>query len=91
MAAEKIHLPGGKKGERQLQRLLKPIQNRQISSELNVTEAWVAKVDRRLQKLENADTGRDRRLNKMWRWAQEKWRKEGWNDDPEDNAGTGSE
>jgi len=73
----KIHLPEGKKGERELKRMLKPVRDRKISSELEVTEAWVSKVDRRLAKLENADNGRDSRLNKLWKWMQEVQRRQG--------------
>lgn len=82
----KVHLPGGKKGERQLKRLLQPIKNKKIASDLDVTESWVKKMERRVAKLENADTGRDKRLNKMWEWVQRQWRKEGYTDDEsEDN------
>lgn len=73
----KIHLPDNKAGRRKLKSIQKKTQTRKISSELGVTEAWVKKQERRLDKLENADTGRDKRLNLMWQWANDIWRREG--------------
>lgn len=82
----KIHLPGGKKGERLLKRMLKPVKRGEIASELGVSEAWVQQIERRLDKLENAAKGEDSRDDKIWKWVQEQWRKEGW-DATEDNIG----
>lgn len=71
----KIHMT-----EKELKRVQKKVQTRQIAAELDVTEAWVKKVEREIASLKNADTGQNRRFNKMWRWANEVWRREGWTD-----------
>lgn len=72
-----MYLPDTKKGRRQLAGIEKKVRIHQISDELGVTEAWVKKVDRRLTTLEKAKKGEDNRLDLMWQWVQDQWRKEG--------------
>lgn len=82
----KIYLPGGKKGDRLLKRMQKPVKDREISSELGVTEAWVQEMEQRVKRLENARKGEDSRLDKIWKWMQEVLRREKW-DATENNDG----
>ena len=72
-----IYFEDTKKGRRELARIQKKVNVRQISEDLNVTEAWVKKVDKRLSSLENASKGEDKRLDKIWKWANEVWHREG--------------
>ena len=71
----KIHMT-----EKELKRVQKKVQTRQIAAELDVTEAWVKKVEREIASLKKIIKAQNGRYDKIWKWVQEQQRKEGWED-----------
>ena len=72
----KVRIPGGKKGERMVRQFQRPAQNRQLA-EMDIPAEIFWKLVKRVEKLEKANKAPDARLDKLWKWEQERRRREG--------------